>query len=293
MCVDYYEQIKTLKKLWGESYFSTSLGFLINDDILNAIKKIPDQTIDCIITSPPYNVGVDYDTWNDKMKKDEYFEWVKKWLTEFKRILKPDGRIAINILLDVNMHDRGGRISLFAEYYRLFQEVGIGYAGVITLKEIKMERVKYTAWGSWLSPSAPYIYSPMEIIILGYNEQWKKDKSGKTDLTKREFIELVSGEWKYRPETNVPTKANFSIDLPYKAIKILTFKNEIVLDPFMGSGTTAIACERLGRRWIGIEISPQYCKIAKHRIIGESLTLFTLIEQGGYNDATNFKEEAG
>jgi site-specific DNA-methyltransferase (adenine-specific) len=87
-----------------------------------------------------------------------------------------------------------------------------------------------------------------------------------TEQQKREFIDLVFGQWNYFADTRSLTKATFSMDIPTKAIKILTYKNDIVLDPFAGSGTSMVAAETLDRRWIGIELSPNYSKVANERV---------------------------
>ena len=86
------------------------------------------------------------------------------------------------------------------------------------------------------------------------------------DEDKKEFMELVFGQWKYLNDSRPMTKATFSMDIPLKAIKILTYKNDVVLDPFCGSGTSIVASEISGRRWIGIELSENYCKVAKQRV---------------------------
>ena len=103
---------------------------------------------------------------------------------------------------------------------------------------------------------------------------WTKGKDGNmrpkmmyTEKQKREFIDLVFGQWNYFADTKSLTKATFSMDIPTKAIKILTYKNDIVLDPFMGSGTTALSAEFLDRRWIGIELSPNYIEVANKRLL--------------------------
>jgi site-specific DNA-methyltransferase (adenine-specific) len=93
-----------------------------------------------------------------------------------------------------------------------------------------------------------------------------KPKTFYTDEQKREFIDLVFGQWKYFADTKSMTKATFSMDIPTKAIKILTYKNDIVLDPFAGSGTTLVAAEVLDRQWIGIELSPNYAEVARKRV---------------------------
>jgi DNA modification methylase len=140
-----------------------------------------------------------------------------------------------------------------------------------------------------MSPSAPYIYNPKECVILAYKKnhikkvkgepQWKselidlqqedgtvKKKTLYQDEDKKEFMELVYGQWDYFADTKQMTKATFSMDIPMKAIKILTYKNDLVLDPFCGSGTSAAAAEILHRRWIGIELSPNYCEVSRERV---------------------------
>ena len=251
-------------------YFHTDNGVLLCGDCLEIMKMFPKESVDLIVTSPPYNVGIDYDMWNDRLDVESYFIFVKNFLFMFKKILKEGGRFAINILYDSNMKHTGKqtRISLMCEYYQLLKEVGLQFYTIIDLVETQPHRVKYTAWGSWLSASAPYIYNPKEGVLIGYSKQWKKKHKGISTIDRDLFIELVSGLWKYQSETKGLTKANFSEDIPYKAIQILSYQNDLVLDPFLGSGTTAIVAEKLNRRWIGIEISSDYCEIAKQRIIG-------------------------
>jgi site-specific DNA-methyltransferase (adenine-specific) len=140
-----------------------------------------------------------------------------------------------------------------------------------------------------MSASAPYIYNPKECIILAYKKtnkkltkgesQWKgvptdieqpdgtiKNKMVYQDEDKKEFMNLVFGRWEYFADTKSLTKATFSMDIPMKAIKILTYKNDVILDPFMGSGTSAVAAEMLQRRWLGIELSPSYADISRKRV---------------------------
>ena len=240
-------------------------------DCIDGMKQIEDNSIDLVITSPPYNVGVKYDSWDDLKQSSDYFDFAKNWLTEVYRILKPTGRIALNIPYEVNFLNRGGRIFFASEYWRIMQQIGYKWAGLVDLHEAQPQRVKRTVWGSYLSASAPYIYNPKECVIIAYKETWKRKikKSyfeDKTDSKKKEFIELVFGIWKYKAETKGLTEANFSEDLPLKALKILSDEGDIVLDPFMGSGTTAVACIKLKRNFIGFEISKEYCDIANKRI---------------------------
>jgi site-specific DNA-methyltransferase (adenine-specific) len=248
-------------------FFETENGILYNGDCLEVLNTFDDESIDLMITSPPYNVGIDYDSWDDKMKLDEYIFFIKKTLSTLKKKLKKCGRFAINIPYEVKIkHDNNKRISLLCEYYQIIKDVGLNYNTIIDLEEKHPQRVKYTAWGSYLSASAPYIYNPKECVLIGYNEVWKKTYKGESDIEKEEFVNLVSGKIYYRPETRKLTKANFSLDIPNNIIKGLSYKNDLILDIFMGSGTTALSAEKLGRRWIGIEISENYCNFIKNRL---------------------------
>jgi len=253
-------------------YYQTKNGKLYCGDCLEVMKEIPNNSINLIVTSPPYNVGIDYDNWNDALSYKDYFEFVKNFLLYFKNILKDDGRFAINVPYEINMKHIGKqtRISLLGEYYSLLKKTGLNYTTIIDLVEEQPQRVKYTAWGSWLSSSSPYIYNPKECILIGYKNQWKRKNEGISTIDKNLFIEITSGRWKYKAETRGLTKANFSEDIPYKAIQGLSYKNDLILDPFAGSGTTCVVAEKLKRKWIGIEISENYCRTAKNRIKTEA-----------------------
>ena len=252
------------------NYPEDYINKIICGDCLEIMKEMPDKSVNLVITSPPYNCGIDYDVYKDNLEYFDYLEFTKNWLLEVFRVLKDTGRIALNIPYELNLHERGGRICLMSDYWQVMKQIGFKWAGLVDLIEIQPQRVKYTAWGSYLSASAPYIYNPKECVIIAYKNGWKKG-NGKSDLTKEDFIEYVSGMWKYRAETQELTRANFSLDIPIKAIKILSFIDDIILDPFLGSGTTAVAAKQLKRNFIGIEISEKYCKIANERLRQEIL----------------------
>jgi len=242
---------------------------IYNTDIFEGFKLIDDNSINVIITSPPYNVGIKYDSWTDKIPFKDYFEWCKNWLIECRRVLKDDGRIAINIPFEIsNNHDKNWDLRVFiaAEFHAILKEVCLHGAGVVRLVENYPHIVNKTAWGSWLSVSAPYIYNPEECALLAYKNQWKRLNNGLSTMTKQEFIQNVTSRWLYRAETKGLTQANFSLDFPLIAIKMLSYQNDIILDPFMGSGTTGLACLMTKRNYLGFEISKQYHKIAEVRI---------------------------
>ena len=264
-------------------------GKIFNGNCVDEMSKMPENSIDLVVTSPPYNVGIDYDTHDDRMSMDEYWQFTKDWLTQALRLLKSDGRIAINIPYEVNVQERGGRILFMAEFWGVMKEVGFNFYGLVDLDENSPHRSKTTAWGSWMSPSSPYIYNPKECVILAYKKdrikkvkgepQWVgkivdmvgedgeiKKKTVYEDEDKKEFMSLVYGQWEYFADTRQQTKATFSMDIPMKAIKILTYRNDIILDPFAGSGTSLCAAEIADRQWVGIELSEKYCEVARKRV---------------------------
>jgi site-specific DNA-methyltransferase (adenine-specific) len=264
-------------------------GKIISGDCIEVMKTLPEGSVDLICTSPPYGVGIAYDVHDDDVEFEEYLVFAKNWLTEAYNVLKDDGRIALNIPYEINRQKKGGRIFFVSEMYQLMKQIGFGFFGIVDLEEQSPHRSKTTAWGSWMSCSSPYIYNPKECVILAYKKhhikkikgepEWKgvptqieqedgtfKNKVVYQDKDKKEFMELVFGQWKYLNDSRPMTKATFSLDIPSKSIKILTYKNDIVLDPFAGSGTTLVAAEILGRRWLGIELSENYKQIAETRI---------------------------
>jgi site-specific DNA-methyltransferase (adenine-specific) len=176
---------------------------------------------------------------------------------------------------------------MVSEIWNIMKSIGFNFYGIVDLEEQSPHRSKTTAWGSWMSPSAPYIYNPKECVLLAYKKhhikivkgepEWVptmveteegKEKKSYTEEQKREFIDLVYGQWGYFADTKSMTKATFSMDIPTKAIKILSYRNDIVLDPFAGSATTCVAAEILDRRWIGIELSENYTEIGRKRVQG-------------------------
>jgi site-specific DNA-methyltransferase (adenine-specific) len=281
------------------------IGKVVNGDCREVMKTMEEGCVDLIVTSPPYGVGIAYDVHDDDMLIEEYLKFTEEWMTEAFRVLKDDGRIAINIPYEINRQAKGGRVFMVSEVWQIMKKIGYKFFGVVDLEEESPHRSRTTAWGSWMSPSAPYIYNPKECVILAYKKKHIKivkgvpewvgemgeveDKNGVmknkmmyTETQKREFIDLVFGQWNYFADTKSMTKATFSMDIPTKAIKILTYKNDVVLDPFVGSGTSLVAAETLDRRWIGIELSPNYAEVAKKRV--------NVFVEGRRQQVINFEE---
>ena len=244
-------------------YFETDNGLLYNADCVEILAEFPSNSIDLVITSPPYNLGIDYDVWNDDIPYSGYINWVKKWLKELYRVLKDDGRICINHYLSCGKANNR-HAPLMDIHYIATREIGFKHHGLAIWDDRTVSRL--TAFGSWLSASAPYINSPFEGILVMYKNTWKKTIKGNSTIDKETFLELTSGIWKMPPVGDKYTKANFPERLPEICIRGLSYVNDLVLDPFMGSGTVGVVAEKLERRWIGIEISENYCRVAKGRI---------------------------
>lgn len=237
---------------------------IYNMDCVEGLKLVPDSSIDLIVTSPPYNIGIDYDTWDDNKSWEDYLNWCRQWLQECYRVLKDDGRICINHYL--NFQDRWEKVSRFPlfDIQQIQLELGFNVHKLCLWED--STRKKFTAWGSYLSASAPYINTPYEGILISYKKQWKKLQKGESTIDKEMFLQGVGGIWKLGT-TKGMTKACFPERLPEMCIQLLTYKGDTVLDPFMGSGTTAAVAQRLERNFIGFEISPNYYEVAKERLV--------------------------
>ena len=152
-----------------------------------------DSEVDLIVTSPPYNLGIDYQSADDNLDYGKYLKFTKSYLTRFYESLKPDGRLCLNIPLDKN---KGGQKSVGADITTIAKSVGFQYQSTIVWNEGNIS--KRTAWGSWMKASAPYVIAPVELIVIFYKEQWKKESgSGKSDIQRDEFIEWTNGLWTF------------------------------------------------------------------------------------------------
>jgi len=225
--------------------------------------KIVDNSVDLVVTSPPYNIGQDYGIYKDNMTWGKYLKWCRKWLSEIYRVLKPDGRIALNCLLEMGTQNNKVRVSPFASFQRLFKKVGLHYNGVAVWTD--RHRGRHSAFGSYLSASAPYIYCPFEVVMFGYKKQWKKIQRGVSTIEKDDFMKGVCGIWNLPTQPEL-TKANFHTDLSDLCINLLSYKGDLVLDPFAGASTVAVSCINLGRNFVMIELSQEYCEIGLERI---------------------------
>ncbi len=260
--------VKSIKKSLYEPYFKAKNILIHNDDILT-ITSIPESSIDLIITSPPYNVDIHYNSSGDNLTYEDYLEFTEKWIKKCFDLSKKEGRLLLNIPLDKN---KGGQKSVGADITKIAKDVGWKYHSTIIWNEGNISR--RTAWGSFMSASAPYVIAPVELILVLYKDSWKKTgESRENDITKKEFIDWTNGIWTFNGQSKKGAgghPAPFPIELPRRCIKLFSFVGDTVLDPFLGSGSTLIASYLHKRKGIGVDIDKNYCDIAIKRLGEES-----------------------
>jgi site-specific DNA-methyltransferase (adenine-specific) len=247
---------------------TTDLGFLKPD------------SVHLIVTSPPYNLGKDYGTARDDATYHQYLDWVVSWCRQLWRVLEPGGRLCLNIPLDINLSfDAGGkRVTrkqpVLADFtHRLVNEEGWLYNTTILWLEGNISR--RTAWGSWLKASDPWVNTAAEAVLVLSKERRKRDGRGKqTVISREEFMDWTLGLWEFRGENSKRWghPAPFPEELPRRLIRMFSFTDDVVLDPFLGSGTTCRVAKDEGRRSIGIEIDESFCAISADRCRTRSLS---------------------
>lgn len=252
-----------LKRESKDVYFSYSNLNLYRANVLQR-ELLAEESTDLIITSPPYNVGIEYNSNKDTQSYEEYLEFSKKWLENCYFWAKDRARFCLNIPLDKN---KGGQQSVGADLTHIAKSVGWKYHSTIVWNEGNISR--RTAWGSWLSASAPYVIAPVELILVLYKKEWKKKDKGQSDISKDEFMAWTNGLWTFNGESKkrIGHPAPFPRELPKRCIKLFSFVGDIVLDPFCGSGTTMLEAYINKRSFIGIELDKGYCELAKNRFL--------------------------
>lgn len=248
----------------GDLFFENQGSYIVDGD-----SCCPDlftgEFIDLIVTSPPYNVGVDYDSNDDMISYEEYLDFSRQWIGNGYRWSKPHARLLMNIPLDKN---KGGHQSVGADLTKIAKDAGWNYHATIVWNEGNISR--RTAWGSWKSASAPYVIAPVELIVVLYKHSWKKQLGSKiSDIARDEFIKWTNGMWQFNGESKkrVGHPAPFPPELPYRCIKLFSYVGDVVFDPFLGSGTTLLAARNTNRIGVGVEIDGGYCELAQKRIL--------------------------
>ena len=225
------------------------------------MEELPDNSVHLMVTSPPYNVGKEYD---ENLTLNEYRNFLKRVLSEVKRVLIPGGRVGINI---ANL-GRKPYIPLHSFIIGEMLDLGFLMRGEVIWNKASSGSPS-TAWGSWLSAKNPTLRDIHEYILIFSKGAFSRESKGrKSSISKEEFLEFTKSVWTFpaEPATKVGHPAPFPVELPYRLIQLYTFEDDVVLDPFMGSGQTAIAAVKTKRNYVGYEINKDYAKLAEKRI---------------------------
>lgn len=260
-------------------------------DILT-IEDIPESSIDLVVTSPPYNVDILYNSHDDNMGHEAYLDFTRRWTSKCHRLAKDGGRFCLNVPLDKN---KGGQQSVCADVTAAAKESGWGYHSTIIWNEGNISR--RTAWGSWMSASAPYVIAPVEVVIVLYKGRWKRDGDGReSDVERQDFMDWTNGLWTFPGQSKkgaLGHPAAFPVELPRRCIKLFSFVGDTVLDPFLGSGSTLLAAHACGRRGVGVELDEGYCGIARRRLKAQMDQLPLPLEQPRVDRARERPQDPG
>lgn len=222
--------------------------------------EIPDDCVALMVTSPPYNVGKDYD---DDLSLEEYLDLLATVLDETKRVLEPGGRVAINV---ANL-GRKPYLPLNHLVAGILQDLGLLLRGEIVWQKAQGAGGS-CAWGSWRSAKNPTLRDVHEYVIVASKGAYRRSRIGKDTITKEEFLEATTSVWGIKPASarRVGHPAPFPVELPRRLIELYTFADDLVLDPFIGSGTTAVAAIEANRHFVGYDNDPAYLEIARARV---------------------------
>jgi site-specific DNA-methyltransferase (adenine-specific) len=261
------------RKLFQDLPKEKSVEYVENkilDEFLNKIfckssedmSELPSNSVHLVVTSPPYNVGKEYDK---DLDLNEYREFLKRVFREVKRVLVPGGRLCINI---ANL-GRKPYLPLHAYIIQDMLELGFLMRGEIIWNKAGGGSPS-TAWGSWLSAKNPTLRDQHEYILVFSKDTFTRQNplGRKSTISREEFLEFTKSVWTFPAVSakEIGHPAPFPVELPYRLIQLYTFEGEVVLDPFMGSGQTAIAALKSRRFYVGYEIVPEYVELAQKRI---------------------------
>ena len=243
-------------------------------DCIEELNRIEDNSINLVVTSPPYNVNLGnnkynkdkYNSYDDNKEHKEYIEWLCSIFSLIHTKLVDGGRVCINI-----GDGKNGQVTTISDVIQ-FMKNDIGYIPIANIIWDKMNTSNRCAWGTYMSPKCPSYPMSFEHILIFAKNNKSLLTIGDTDITREEFISYASSMWRFPTEkkSTLGHPAPFPIELPYRCIKMNTYVGDVVLDPFMGSGTTGVACVQTNRDFVGIEIDRTYFDMASKRIESEN-----------------------
>lgn len=239
-------------------------GVILCGDALDTLRELPDAAVHLAITSPPYNLDKDYDRHGDDLDDRDYLAWMAQVWAETLRVLVHGGRLCINIGENKRQTISNPTYSAFIQQ---LVELGMLYRGTIIW--YKNSAAKHCAWGSWQSCSNPHLVPRHEYILAFSKGAWKLEGArDDCDITDKEFITCTRSLWTFGTErkSRIGHPAPFPLELPRRLMKFYSYRGNVVLDMFAGSGTVGVAAVELGRRYILIDNSLKYCQLARARI---------------------------
>ncbi len=224
------------------------------------MKELPDNSIHLMITSPPYNVGKEYDK---DLSMEEYLTLLKNVFKEVRRVLVTGGRVCINV---ANL-GRKPYIPLHSAIIQIMTELGFLMRGEIIWDKSASAGTS-TAWGSWKSAKNPILRDVHEYILIFSKDNYSRLNKKTDTINKEEFMEFTKSIWTFPAASakKIGHPAPFPEELPRRLIELYSFEGDVILDPFIGSGQTAIASIKAKRNYVGYDIDKQYCELAEKRI---------------------------
>lgn len=230
------------------------------------MSELPYNSVHLMVTSPPYNVGKEYD---DDLTLDEYRDFLSCVWKEVYRVLAPGGRVCLNVA----SLGRKPYLPLHAFLTEDMLKIGFLMRGEVIWNKASSAGGS-TAWGSWQSAKNPTLRDVHEYILVFSKGSFSRSPGDKKPtITRDEFLEYTKSVWAFGTESakKVGHPAPYPVELPARCIKLYTFEDDVVLDPFMGSGTTAIAAKSLKRHYVGYEVNPEYVRLARERVENHSV----------------------
>jgi site-specific DNA-methyltransferase (adenine-specific) len=226
-------------------------------------EKMDDLIDNCVsltVTSPPYNVGKLSD---NNLSDEDYWKLMRRCFKEVYRVTESGGRLVLNV---ANL-GRKPYIPFSNMFTDLMLDLGFLMRGEIIWQKSKGANANF-AWGSWLSASNPVIRDIHEYCLVFSKEGMSKGSKGKSTIEKDEFMESTLSIWNINPARakKIGHPAPFPVELAERFINLYSYEKDLILDPFIGSGTTALAASKLKRSYIGYEVNAEYCKLAEKRL---------------------------
>lgn len=224
------------------------------------MSELPDNSVALMITSPPYNVGKEYDK---DLDLEQHLQLLKRVLVETYRVLEPGGRACINL---ANL-GRKPYIPITHLVSYIMTQIGFLMRGEIIW--VKADGAGGNcAWGSFCSASNPVLRDMHEYILVFSKGDFKRVSKGENTIIKEDFMRDTLSIWRFNPESakRIGHPAPFPLELPSRLINLYSYKGDLVLDPFFGSGSTCVAAKNLGRDYVGYDTEIKYCMLAKRRL---------------------------